>query len=113
MPFPPEVLASVRMMEEDPTVMQIMNGPDEFEIKGSLKGWSIVERASRIAVPTLLLNGKYDQAQDEVVAPFFREVQKVRWVKFEESAHMPHVEEKERCMRVVGEFLEGGSKWLL
>jgi L-proline amide hydrolase len=27
------------------------------------------------------------------------------WVCFEESSHMPHVEERERYMQVVGEFL--------
>lgn len=81
------------------------NGPSEFHITGPLKDWSIVSDAHKINVPTLLLNGRYDEARDPVVAPFFREIPRVKWVTFAESSHMIHWEERERYMEVVGNFL--------
>jgi pimeloyl-ACP methyl ester carboxylesterase len=60
----------------------------------------------KIAVPTLLLNGRYDEAQDEVMEPFFRYIPKVKWVRFAESAHVPQFEEKELFIQVVAGFLD-------
>lgn len=50
-------------------------------------------------VPTLLINGEYDFEADDVCAPFFRGIDKVKWVKF------AHWEEPERYMQVVEAFL--------
>ncbi|KAL1971305.1 hypothetical protein VTN77DRAFT_257 [Rasamsonia byssochlamydoides] len=95
------------MVEKDPTVYLTANGPSEFYIVGSLKDWSIVDSLHKIKTPTLLINGRYDEAQDSVVEPFFRKLDKVTWVTFAESAHMPHWEERKRYMEVVGQFLNG------
>ena len=81
------------------------NGPSEFHITGSLKEWSIVGGLDKITVPTLLLNGKYDEAQDSVVLPYFRALKKVKWYTFAESSHMPQYEEREKYMQIVGDFL--------
>ncbi len=44
--------------------------------------------------PTLLISGAYDEATPEVVRPYRERVADIRWVLFEESSHMPHVEER-------------------
>ncbi|MEQ1521397.1 MAG: amino acid amidase, partial [Aestuariivirga sp.] len=31
------------------------------------------------------------------------------WEIFEQSSHMPHVEEKEKCMKLVGAFLDAND----
>lgn len=81
------------------------NGPSEFFISGTLKTWSIVDEVHKIKVPTLLINGRYDEAQDEVVEPFFKSIEKVKWVRFAESSHMPHLEETNEYLEVVKNFL--------
>lgn len=81
------------------------NGPSEFHITGSLKEWSIIGELHKITVPTLLLNGRYDEAQDSVVKPYFDELEKVKWFTFSESSHMPQYEEREKYMQIVGDFL--------
>lgn len=81
------------------------NGPNEFHITGSLKTWSVIDDLYKINVPTLLLNGRYDEAQDTTVEPFFQHIPKVKWVQFAHSAHVPQLEETERFMEVVGNFL--------
>ena len=43
-----------------------------------------------------MLNGRYDEAQDSVVKPYFDELEKVKWFTFSESSHMPQYEEREK-----------------
>lgn len=105
-PFPPEVAATFEQVTRNPTVYNIMNGPNEFFVIGTLKNWSIVDRLSAIQVPTLIISGRHDEATPATVQPYKDGIRGSRWEIFENSSHMPHVEEKERCMRVVGEFLD-------
>lgn len=104
-PWPPEVARTFAIMDEDNTVYRNMNGPTEFHVIGTMKDWTIEGRLHRIAAPTLLISGKYDEATPLVVKPYVDHVPNCEWVLFEHSSHMPHVEEKELCMRTVSEFL--------
>ncbi|WP_295699363.1 proline iminopeptidase-family hydrolase [Lapillicoccus sp.] len=104
-PNPPEVAASFAKLAEDPTVYHTMNGPSEFHVIGTLKGWSIVDRAGRITAPTLLINGRYDEATDACMQPFADAIPDVRWERFAESSHLPQVEEEDRYLEVVTSFL--------
>ena len=104
-PWPPEVARTFAIMDEDNTVYRNMNGPTEFHVIGTMKDWTIEDRLHRIAAPTLLISGKHDEATPLVVKPYVDHVPNCEWVLFEHSSHMPHVEEKELCMRTVSEFL--------
>jgi len=103
--WPEKVVNSIVDIEQDPTVYLTMNGPNDFTVIGPLKDWTVVEDIHKIQASTLLINGRYDGAQDFTVAPFFVHLNKVKWVTFADSAHMPHVEETERYLKVVGDFL--------
>jgi L-proline amide hydrolase len=104
-PWPPEVNATFDALDEDPTVYHTMNGPSEFHVIGSLRDWSIVDRVGAIDVPTLLISGRYDEATPATVQPFYDGIPDVRWEMFDESSHMPHVEETERFLATVDDFL--------
>jgi len=104
-PWPQELIDGLSWLEKDPTVYGTMNGPSEVFIVGSLKGWSIVDQLHKIDVPTLLINGRYDEAQDLTMLPFFRKVPRVKWFTFAESSHTPHLEEKEKYHSLVADFL--------
>jgi len=104
-PWPPEVQRTFAAMDDDPTVYHAMNGPTEFHVIGSMKSWTIIDRLKLIRVPTLLISGRYDEATPEVVQPFMEQIAGAQWVIFEGSSHMPHVEERELCMKIVGDFL--------
>jgi pimeloyl-ACP methyl ester carboxylesterase len=58
-------------------------------------------------VPCLVINGRYDPAQDFVVAPLFHRIPRTKWVRFEESSHTPFWEERAQYMALVGDFLDG------
>lgn len=108
-PWPEEVKRTFAAMDEDPTVYLAMNGPTEFHVIGSMKDWTVIDRLPAINVPVLLISGRYDEAAPEVVQPFADLIKGAEWVIFENSSHMPHVEEREACMKCVGEFLEINS----
>ena len=104
-PMPDEVARTFAAIEEDPTVYHTMNGPSEFHVVGTLKTWSVIDRLHAINVPVLLISGHYDEATRLTVQPYADNIPDVRWQIFEHSSHMPHVEETELCLKVVGEFL--------
>jgi L-proline amide hydrolase len=104
-PNPPEVVRTFEMLMEDPTVYNVMNGPNEFFCIGTLRDWSVVENVHKITAPTLLASGRFDEATPATVQPFFDNIPDVRWEIFEHSSHMPFVEEPEHYLEVVESFL--------
>jgi proline-specific peptidase len=67
----------------------------------------ITSRLGEIAVPTLVLSGRYDEATPAIAETVHRGIKGSEWVLFEESSHMCHAEERARCMQVVSNFLHG------
>lgn len=86
-------------------LIQSRIGSSEFNISGTLNGWTIIDGLHKISAPTLLINGQYNQAQEIAVLPFFQKIPRVKWVQFAHSSHTPIYEETERYMQVVGDFL--------
>lgn len=104
-PWPNEVARTFAIMDEDNTVYRNMNGPTEFHVIGTMKDWTIEDRLSSIQAPTLVISGLYDEATPLVVKPYVDNIPGSEWMLFKESSHMPHVEERELCMKTVSKFL--------
>lgn len=104
-PWPDCVERSFAQMAEDPTVYHTMNGPSEFHCIGSLKTWDITDRLPEIGIPTLLVSGRHDEATPHIVEQIHRRIPGSQWRLFEESSHMPHVEEPEAFLDAVEGFL--------
>ena len=105
-PWPDCVERSFAQMEADSTVYHTMNGPSEFHCIGSLKTWDITDRLSEISTPTLLISGRYDEATPHIVEQIHSRIPGAQWRIFEESSHMPHVEEPERFLETAESFLQ-------
>jgi L-proline amide hydrolase len=103
--WPDEVTEAFEWIARDPTVYHTMNGPSEFHVIGSIKDWQSKDRLGGIEVPTLLTSGRYDEATPTLQEPLLAGIPDCEWVLFEESSHMPFVEERERYMQVVGDWL--------
>ena len=103
--WPDCVNRSFEKMNQHPQVYHTMNGPSEFHCIGSIKNWNIVHRLSEIRERVLLLSGRYDEATPAIVETIHRGIPGSEWVIFENSSHMPHIEEPERFMRVLNQFL--------
>ena len=89
-----------------PEVYNAMNGPSEFHVIGALKDGDIVDRLGEIDIPTLVLSGQYDEATPAIAETVHRGIRGSEWVLFENSAHMPHIEETERYLQVLTGFLD-------
>lgn len=104
-PVPEELMRTLAGLREDATVYQAMCGRNEFTMTGTLRTWDITGRLDRIEVPALLVSGRHDQVTPACVAELRAGLRTAEWVVFEESSHLPHLEEPERFIATVGEFL--------
>ncbi|MFB2924097.1 MULTISPECIES: proline iminopeptidase-family hydrolase [Aerosakkonema] len=77
-----------------------------FRGAGKIIDWNIENRLGEIVAPTLLLSGRYDEVTPACVETVNKGISGSEWVLFENSSHMPHLEETERFLQVLGEFLE-------
>jgi len=105
--WPQEVFVSLGALADDPTVYHTMNGPSEFRVIGSNKDWSFIDRLPSITGPVLILSGKYDECVPELQESLKAGLvnAKVEWTVFEESSHTPYLEEYEKFMKVLGDWL--------
>jgi len=104
-PWPDEVNRTFEALEDDPTVYNTMNGPTEFTVIGTFREFDITDRLDDIEVPVLLISGAYDEVRPHVVEAVHDRLRDSEWVLFEDSSHMPHVEEPERFLELVERFL--------
>jgi L-proline amide hydrolase len=82
-----------------------MNGPSEFHVVGSIRDWQAKDRLGSIEVPTLVVSGRHDEATPALQQALVNGIPRCEAVLFEESSHTPHLEERERYMQVVGDWL--------
>lgn len=81
-------------------------GPSELNASGSLRNWTSIPKLPRIKVPTLLINGAQDEAQDVAMQPFFDHIGQVKWITLDNAAHFSHVDQRESYMKHLGGFLK-------
>jgi proline-specific peptidase len=83
-----------------------MWGPSEFgPVTGRLRGWDVTSRLAAISVPTLVTGGRHDEARPEHMAVLASGIPGAELVIFEDSSHMAFIEERERYLGVLGDFL--------
>jgi proline-specific peptidase len=82
-----------------------MVGPSEWIVTGALEGWDVRPRLAEIETPALVARGRYDMCTEAIAATLLAGLPNARGVVFEESSHMPALEEPERYREVVGAFL--------
>jgi L-proline amide hydrolase len=104
-PMPGDVQATFDWMDRDPTVYHTMNGPSEFHCIGSAVGWQVTGRLPEITRPVLIVAGRHDEAGLPLQATLLNGLPTAELTVFGDSSHMPHWEERERYMEVVGSWL--------
>jgi L-proline amide hydrolase len=104
-PFPDGLQRSFAQMGEDPTVYHTMNGPSEFHVVGTLKGWDITPRLGDVRVPVLVISGEHDEATPAVVRPLVDALSDARWELIEGASHSTHLEQPEHFLELVEAFL--------
>jgi proline-specific peptidase len=103
--WPDYVQRTFDQLAANPEVYNAMNGPSEFHVVGTLATFDITDRLGEIALPTLLLSGRHDEATPAIMETVNAGIAGSEWVLFEDSSHMCHAEERARCMAIVDNFL--------
>ena len=102
-PWPEELNRAMEGASMD--VYHTMWGPSEFYMTGSLADYDRTDRLSEITSPTLFTCGAYDEAPPETTRWYQSLLPGSRLAVFEQSAHLPHLEEPDAYLRALGKFL--------
>ncbi|MEU8164916.1 alpha/beta fold hydrolase [Micromonospora sp. NPDC049004] len=105
-PPPAGFLRTAAARQAHPEVFAAMNGPSPFELVGNLRGWDVTPRLSEIKVPALVVTGAYDLIPPDVARDLDARLSDSRLALFEDSSHMPFVEEPDRFLATVNGFLQ-------
>ncbi len=101
----PDYLSRTTANLKNNPVYKIMNGPNELVITGNLKNWDRTGQLSEISVPTLILVGRHDEITPACSATILQGIAGSQQEVFEESSHIPHIEEEARYLEVASRFL--------
>jgi L-proline amide hydrolase len=104
-PMPKDFADSEAQMIAEPTVYHTMNGPNEFHVIGTLRNWSIIDRLSQVAVPTLVVAGEFDEATPATWAPYAQKIPGALSHVFPDTSHCTHLEKPAEFRAVIAEFL--------
>ncbi|SPM30698.1 proline iminopeptidase-family hydrolase [Mycobacterium terramassiliense] len=102
-PWPRELEEAFRNMGTD--VFETMFGPSDFHIVGTIRDWNVFDRLPEIALPTMVLAGRYDECVPEHAWEMHQRIPGSRFELFESSAHMPFIEEPDKFDSVMRDFL--------
>jgi pimeloyl-ACP methyl ester carboxylesterase len=91
--------------ERSRDIYAAMWGPNEWTITGALNGWDVSARLKELKLPTIVLRGAHDLATPAITKTLLDGLPHAREVVFAESSHMPVLEETERYLATLREFL--------
>jgi pimeloyl-ACP methyl ester carboxylesterase len=101
-----EPLELVRMRQErSRAVYEAMWGPNVWTMTGALAGWDLRPRLGELRMPTLIVRGAHDLSTAAISKTLTEGIPHSREVVFAESSHTPVLEETERYLRTLRDFL--------
>ncbi|MFH1068760.1 MAG: proline iminopeptidase-family hydrolase [Candidatus Glassbacteria bacterium] len=102
-PWPPDLDSSLAQMNAE--VYEKMWGPSEFNVTGSLKNFERAGALGNLNVPVLFTAGRYDDITPATVEYYHSLTPNSHLVIIENSAHLTMLDQPERYVQVVREFL--------
>lgn len=93
------------MQNMNPEIHQTMFGTDDFITTGNMENYDRFNEVKNIKIPLLLTCGRHDQARPNTLANAIEGMTNARLCIFEESAHLPHIEEKELYLEKIINFI--------
>lgn len=107
----PEI-AACKTWENNEVIYEQMWGPSESYATGSLLPFDVTPHLTELRLPALFIVGRYDEARPKTVAGYQALVHGSKLEVLEQSGHMAPVEEPERYLDILREFLssvDGGK----
>ncbi|KAJ8605030.1 hypothetical protein MRB53_041575 [Persea americana] len=96
--------------EDGSTSMHRKNGKkndSRLRLPGFQAEYDATKTAGNIAVPTLLLNGRYDWNNEASMSPLFWSIPRVKWAVLD-TGHMSALEDPQRYLNLLTDFLRPG-----
>lgn len=84
-------------------------GHNEFSPTGTLAGYEFTDRLHEIKEPCLITSGAIDLCSPYIAKTMYDRIPNSKWELFEYSRHMPFVEENEKYMEVLTEWLDAND----
>lgn len=103
LPWPKELEDAFRGMGAE--IFETMFGPSDFRIVGTIRSWDVFDRLPEIALPALVVAGRFDECAPEHMWEMHQRIAGSRFELFEATAHMPFIEEPDRFDQVMRVFL--------
>ncbi|WP_341201164.1 proline iminopeptidase-family hydrolase [Planomicrobium okeanokoites] len=102
-PWPEGLVEDMKQMNHQ--VYNYMWGASEFTVTGTLKHFDATDRLGEIKIPALFTCGRYDEATPEATEYYAGLVPDAEFHVFENSSHMPGIEEPEAYVEVMREWV--------
>jgi len=102
-PWPEEMVEDMKRMNHQ--VYNFMWGASEFTVTGTLKHFDATTRLHEIDIPALFTCGRFDEATPEATEHYASLVPDAEFHVFENSSHMPGVEEPDAYVEKVREWV--------
>lgn len=93
------------LMHVNKTMYRTLWGPNEFTIVGKLRDWDISDQLHKLEIPCLITVGRYDEVTPRVAKELQNQINASNLVVFEDSSHLAFLEEREKYMKIVADFL--------
>jgi proline-specific peptidase len=90
-------------------VYRAMQGPNEWTVTGALRGWDVRDLLGEIDVPTLVIRGRHDMSTDPISTTLVNGIQGAREVVLENSSHTPVLEETDKYLEAIGDFMRAAE----
>lgn len=84
-------------------------GHNEFSPSGTLAGYEFTDRLHEIEEPCLITSGAIDLCSPYIAKTMYDRIPNSKWELFQYSRHMPFVEENEKYIKVLTEWLEAND----
>jgi proline-specific peptidase len=107
-PWPAELEDAFRRMGAE--IFETMFGASDFNIVGTIRNWDVFDRLTEIALPTLVLAGRFDECVPEHMWDMHQRIAGSQFELFESSAHLPFIEEPDRFDQVMRAFLRSHDR---
>jgi proline-specific peptidase len=102
-PWPPELVEAMSQSNRD--LYEALWGPSEVCVTGELRNWSCTDRAECLDMPILLTSGRHDEVTPVLMQDALALLPTASWHLFDNSAHMPHLEEPGQYLDILDTFL--------
>lgn len=107
-PDPENLTYSLNHSNRD--IYQTMWGPSEFSVTGNLKNFDRLNDLEKLTMPILMTCGRFDEASPQTMQKAQEKSKNAKLVIFEQSAHVPHLEEPEKYFDSLVSFLSDIEK---